>query len=107
MVALETRYHGATNFRGSRISCSRMDRYEGRQPRVYVSFDYALSGEELHFEAVKQFCAKFKWNGKLCCGGTDRGYVWVFVPARCMNDADASYPQIYYLPHVKEEHNRC
>ena len=87
MVALETRYHGATNYRGSRISCRRMD--ESYKPsdsklpcKVFISYPDELSGEAVHFATVQEFCKRYDWHGAIMPGSTDTGYVWVWVDDR-------------------------
>jgi len=98
MVALETKWHGPTNTRGSRISCTRMDadqtKHEGAPNRVTVSVDDGWSGEAQHVEAVRAFCARYNWHGTLACGGTTRGHVWVFLP-RSASVAAADSSSIY------------
>lgn len=81
MVALETRFHGATNYRPSRISCRRMD--GGKT--VWVSYDSDKSYEQVHVPAVVKFCKDMDWHGKLVCGGTNRGYVWVWIDKPCQD----------------------
>ena len=100
MIALETYYIGPSNVMGSRIACRRMD--EARKPegstgpsKVTVSYPDEYSGERAFFEAVKAFCAKYDWHGKLVCGGTERGYVWVWVPKNTPSTDASDYPQVW------------
>ncbi len=72
--AIETKYHGPGNVRGSRIIASDMDKN-----RVIASYDYALSAEENHKAAAYALCSKMNWGGSLIGGATSRGYVWVFA----------------------------
>jgi len=74
MKAIETRYHGPTNTRGSRISASDQD-----GNRISISYPYELSGEAVHRKAANALCSKMNWPGKLAAGATKRGYVFVFV----------------------------
>ena len=86
MQAIETKYLGPTNVRGSRIkaSCGRGS--------ITVSCDDALNTEDAHIAAVDALIAKFvkedekrygtnknPWSNKRVCGGTKKGYVHVFV----------------------------
>ena len=72
MVAIETRYHGPTNYRGSRITAT------ANGHRVTVSYPYELSGVECHRKAAEALCEKMGWKGRMVAGGTDKGYVFVF-----------------------------
>jgi hypothetical protein len=73
MVAIETRYHGPTDYRGARITAT------ANGNRVTVSYPYELSGEDCHRVAAEALCAKMKWPWKLIGGGTNKGYVFVFA----------------------------
>jgi len=74
MIAITTKYHGATNTRGARISAT------ANGHRVYISYPYEFSGAEAHFQAAKQLCIKMNWlnSGNLISGGTETGYVFCF-----------------------------
>ena len=76
MKAITTKYHGPTITRGSRISASDSD-----GNRVYISYDYALSAEEVHRKAAVAFCSKMKWSGAdtMVGGSIKDGYVFVFT----------------------------
>ena len=72
MKAIETTYHGPTNFKGSRIKATDGDN------TVWVSVDN--SHNHSHRDAALKLCRKLNWSGKLISGGTKRGEVWVFLP---------------------------
>jgi hypothetical protein len=74
MKAIETKYHGPTNTRGARISAT-----DGDGNRIYISYPYELSGEDVHRKAADALCRKMDWPGTLAGGATKRGYVFVFV----------------------------
>lgn len=74
MKAIQTRYHGPTNTRGSRISA-----FDEDGNRISVPYDYALSGEAVHRAAAEALCNKMKWTGRLAGGSTRTGYVFVFL----------------------------
>lgn len=75
MKAIQTKYHGPSNVRGSRIIA---DDHDGN--RVIVPYDYSKSGHHVHFVAVQALCRKMGWNGHVVCGGLSGGvYVWVFL----------------------------
>ena len=70
-----TKYHGATNFKGSRISA----RCEGG--RVFLHWDDALSADKNHMAAVVALCQKMgnkSWAGTWIAAGLPKGeLVWV------------------------------
>ncbi len=74
MKAIETKYHGPTDTRGSRFSACDSD-----GNRVSVSYDYALNSEDNHRAAAEALKAKMGWDGELIGGSTKRGMVWVFA----------------------------
>lgn len=94
MVAIHTRYSGPTNTRGSRIIAHRMDWSPSHRTRVMVSYDDSLSSDAAHFAGVKKLCAKFNWHGKLVCGGSDTGLVWVWAP-NSLSVRQDEYPQVW------------
>ena len=73
-VAIETRYIGPSNFKGSRIAVQAGDR-----PRMYVCKRMDLNDDEAHAAAARLYCEKYGWAGKLVQGGTSSGNVFVFV----------------------------
>lgn len=84
MKAIFTKYHGPTNFKGSRISASDMD-----GNKVTISYPHELSGEDVHRAAADALCAKMNWTGNLIGGGVRNGYVFVFAPPTQTELADA------------------
>ncbi len=72
MKAIETRYHGATNTRGSRISAFDLD-----GNRVTIAYDHAA--KDPHRVAAEALRVKMNWPGRLVGGATKRGHVFVFV----------------------------
>lgn len=90
MQAIETKYIGPSNYRGSRIkaTCERGS--------LTVDYDDSLDTEQAHIAAAKSLCAKFVqedikeygpeserstlWNKPFVTGGLKgRGYAHVFV----------------------------
>ena len=69
--AIETKYHGPTNYRGSRVSAT------AEAGRIYVPWDYALGIEENHRAAAMAFRDKMKWGGIWVGGGTRAGFCFV------------------------------
>lgn len=57
MKAIVTKYHGATNTRGSRVSATA----EGGN-RISLPWDDALNSEENHRKAALALTAKMKWS---------------------------------------------
>ena len=75
MKAIQTKYFGPTDFKGSRIKAFDLD---GNS--IIVSYPHELSGSDVHFKAVKAFISKFpgwgpaeKWKE----GAVKDGYAWV------------------------------
>jgi hypothetical protein len=75
MKAILTKYHGATNTRGARVSAADMDRN-----RVSIPYPHELSGEAVHVAAAQALCDKMNWPGKRVVGSLGVGFVHVFVP---------------------------
>ena len=83
-MAIETKFLGATNFRGSRIKAQSMDSWSnGKRESVTVGYDYALNSEDNHIAAATQLLPKISrpaFNSyHLEAGATERGYVFVIV----------------------------
>jgi hypothetical protein len=75
MKAITTKYHGATNSRGSRIIAS-----DGDRNRVSIPYPHeAHQGEEAHSLAAIALCRKMNWNGRLIAGSLKDGYVFVWA----------------------------
>ena len=76
MVAIQTKYIGPTNSRGSRIKA-----WTDTGFSTIISYDYGLEDEARHFKAVKAMVAEHEldWDLKeMRCGGTKNGYVFCF-----------------------------
>ena len=74
MKAIVTKYHGPTNFKGSRITASDED-----GNKVTISYPHELSGEAVHRKAAQTLCDKMNWPGELVGGSLKNGYVFVFT----------------------------
>ena len=76
--AIQTKYHGPTNSKGSRLTAT------AAAGRVTVPYDHALDLDDNHRAAALAFCDKFGWqtgpDGADLIGGTllDGSMVWVF-----------------------------
>ena len=77
--AIETKYLGATNYKGSRIKAT----HQGNVKSVTVGYDHALNLDENHQRAAKTLLDKLgtagAWDGKMVGGSTRNGMAWVFV----------------------------
>jgi len=76
MIAIQTKYLGATNTKPSRIKAFTCNGHS-----CIISYDYALSDAKLHFKAVKAMVSKCKldWDiSKMNYGGVKGGYVFTF-----------------------------
>ena len=77
MIAIQTKYLAATDYKGARIKAMTDSGFN-----VTVPFNYSLSGEKVHFEAVKELVKKYKlkWDIKnMVYGGLKHGYVFCFA----------------------------
>lgn len=74
--AIETRYLGPTNTKGSRIKAC------AGAGSVTVPYDYGMSTERAHAAAAKALRAKLGWtDGHWAQGGNVKGNGYVFVRA--------------------------
>jgi hypothetical protein len=72
--AIQTRFLGPTNHKGSRIKAF------AQAGSVTVSKDYGLTEYEEHERAAIALCDKFKWPGTLRAGCLPNGdYCWVLI----------------------------
>ncbi len=74
MVAILTKFIGATNSKGSRVKA-----FTESGLSVTVSWDHALNSQDNHAAAAKALCAKMDWHGTYVGGGTKTGYAFVDV----------------------------
>jgi hypothetical protein len=77
MIAIQTKYLGPTNTRGSRIKAWTDSGFSAT-----ISYPHELSYELCHFEAVKALVAKHNlaWDlTDMRYGGTEKGYVFCFA----------------------------
>lgn len=74
MQAIQTKYLGPTNFRGSRIKVTCAAR------SITVDWNHSLNSEENHINAAKDLIAKLNWKGNIATGQLkDGSYVHVFT----------------------------
>lgn len=73
MQSIETRYHGATNTKPSKISATA----SGCGKRVYVSYDHALDADGNHKAAALKLMETLDWRGRFIGGHTKYGMVFV------------------------------
>lgn len=73
--AIFTRYHGATNLRGSRYSATATG-----GARVMLPTMFELDSEGNHLRAARALADKLGWKGEMIGGGTrdQRGYAFAF-----------------------------
>ena len=78
MIAIETKYHGATNTKGSRYSAS-----TSNGQKLTMSTDYALDSDANHERVAVLLAEKFNWlegrKYRLVGGATKSGMAFVFV----------------------------
>lgn len=78
MQAIQTRYYGPTNTRGSRIKAW------AAAGSITIDYPYELSGQACHRKAAEALAAKFGWTGdfygKLVGGQLESGdYAFIFA----------------------------
>lgn len=75
MKAIQTKYLGPTNCRGSRIKATDND-----GNKVTIPYPYELhQGEDMHRKAARALCDKMGWKGRLVGGALKNGYAFVFL----------------------------
>ena len=82
-MAIETKYLGPTNYRGSRIKATPLDTFtEGRRISATVAYDYSGDAEANHRAAAELLLPQVvrDWPSvDLVAGATATGYVFVAV----------------------------
>lgn len=73
-VAIETKYLGPTNIRGSRVKATAQT-----DNQITLTWDDSLNSSQNHAAAAAALCKKMGWEGSLVGGGTKTGEVFVFV----------------------------
>ena len=76
-VVIRTKYHGPTDYKGSRISVAHGQGGCGAGKRTWVGWDYALNPEENHAQAIQAHLDRMGWDGEWVIGADDAGYVAV------------------------------
>ena len=71
--AIETRYLGASNTKGTRIKATAFG------GSVTVGYDYALDAQDNHRAAADALIAKLGWTGTFAQGGNVTGTGYYFV----------------------------
>lgn len=75
MIAIQTKYLGPTNYRGSRIKA-----WTESGHSLTVDYPHERNqGADAHSVAALALAKKLGWPGDLISGGTDKGYVFVFA----------------------------
>jgi hypothetical protein len=75
MMALQTRFVGPTNHRGSRVIVTADGGKHSK--RMVVSWDHALGADGNHDAAARALATKLGWNGPWMAGDTHTGRVYV------------------------------
>lgn len=84
--AVKTTFHGATNYRGSRVSAERMDAKPstGKRERVTIEWDHALNPSENHKAAARALLDRNGWTSEHTLVGTagwERGSIFLVCNA--------------------------
>ncbi len=86
--AIETRYHGPTNFKGARISARLTDGADRCFKPIFIPYPHELSGRDAHIPAALKLIEKWddiRADGKflplklIASAGSDRGYIFMAV----------------------------
>lgn len=86
--AIETRYHGPTDYKGARISARLTDWTDRKFRPIFISYPHELSGRDCHLLAARALIEKWdatRAEGKfrplhiIASSGADRGYVFMAV----------------------------
>jgi hypothetical protein len=75
MQAITTKYHGATNMRGSRVSATTASGI-----RLTIPYDGELDISEAHRVVALALVRQLGWSGRWEGGETKTGYAFVCVP---------------------------
>lgn len=70
--AIETKYLGPTNTKGSRIKAT-----SGSGLTLTIGYHHDLNSEQNHRLAAQLLCEKYKWPTDLIGGSTVSGYCFV------------------------------
>lgn len=86
--SIQTKFIAPTNSRGARIKAYTASWGDMRGLSVTVPFDYELSNEARHWEAVKALIKKhgLTWGREFAIGASVDGCGYVFVPVRSASD---------------------
>lgn len=76
MKAIRTRYHGPTNFKGSRYQAM-----DGDGNTVTVSAAYELNSDENHERVAYMLMKKMQWRCIISGGGFGNDMYWTMLPA--------------------------
>ena len=74
MKAIECKYYGPTNTRGSKIVASDSD-----GNKIAIPYPHELSGTDVYARAAIALCRKMGWKGTLVSGGLKKSEVFCFV----------------------------
>ncbi|MDB4989037.1 MAG: hypothetical protein JWN04_4215 [Myxococcaceae bacterium] len=80
--AIETRFFGPTNHRGSRV------RVKCQARTMYVSWDHALDSEANHVAAARALATAMEWSGAWVGGALADGRGYAFASLRGSEEAD-------------------
>lgn len=73
MKAIQTKFLGPTNFKGSRVKAFDLD---GNS--TTLSYDHGLNTDEMHAKAARTLRDKMGWRGSMIGGYVKNGMVFVF-----------------------------
>lgn len=74
LQAIRTKYHGATNTRGSRITAT-----SSGGTKCTIPYPHECNPPEAHRKAAEALQAKLQWQGRMIQGALSDSYVFVFA----------------------------
>ena len=71
--AIQTKYLGPTNIRGSRVKAT------ADRGSIILSWEDSLNSTQNHVRAAKEYATRAGWDGHWAGGGIGSGYVFVLT----------------------------
>lgn len=108
LVAIQTKYFGPTNFKGSRVKAIARRRDTGafpmRELSLTDSWDHGSTAEENHARVAKLLATKLDWSGTFVGGSLDgsSGYVFVNTGDAMRHTSHMKADRDYFIVERKE-----
>lgn len=77
MITIKTKYHGPTNYRGSRVSAQVTSSLGDKKERLSIAYDQSLDTLSAHMKAAQALAEREGWDGKwVLVGDTESGFLF-------------------------------